>query len=153
MFRILALSLVALSALYLPARVFSHSHHGCGHHGDCRSGCRGADCRGSGGATQAAAPAGSSYQGKVVEVVYLPGSTPESAMVEVRLSAGRGIVHARLATTGFLRNSGVALKEGDSIAVSGYWVRAGDDEMLVASELTKDGRTIQLRNRSGRPAW
>ncbi|MBL8290731.1 MAG: hypothetical protein JNN08_02780 [Bryobacterales bacterium] len=88
-----------------------------------------------------------------MEVVYLPGATPETAMVEVRLAGDGKTIPVRLGPAGFLKEAGMSVKEGDSIAVAGYWVSAGEDKVLMAAELTKNGKTARLRGGSGRPAW
>lgn len=150
MFRTSGIWLVVLTALWLPQRVAGHGHHGCGHHGNCEATCRGSGC---GGAASAVNPAGARHQGKIVEVVYLPGATPETAMVEVRLAGEGKAVPVRLSPAGFLKQAGMSLKEGDSVAVAGYWVSAGEDKVLVAAELTKDGKTARLRDGSGKPVW
>jgi hypothetical protein len=74
-------------------------------------------------------------------------------MVELRLLAGPDTVLVRLGPAGFLKQAQLTLKEGDTINVSGYRVSAGDGELLVASEISKQGKTLQLRDRWGRPAW
>jgi hypothetical protein len=93
------------------------------------------------------------HEGKVTEVIYLTGATPDTAMVEVRLAAETSTILVRLGPTGFLKQGQVSLKEGDTIKVTGYRVTAGDGELLVANEVTKQGRTVRLRDQWGRPAW
>lgn len=140
--------------------------HGCGHHRGCGyyghdHGCYG--CGSWSGATRWANPPARSLQGtpanvqslegKVAEVVYLPGVTPDTAMVELKVLAGSDPVLVRLGPAGFLKQGQLNLKEGDTINVSGYRVSAGDGELLVASEISKQGKTLRLRDRWGRPAW
>jgi len=43
--------------------------------------------------------------------------------------------------------------EGDTVIVTGYWVAAGDGEVLVATQVAEQGKTVQLREGWGRPAW
>ncbi len=92
-------------------------------------------------------------EGKVTEVVYLPGATPSSGMVEIRVqTANQGTV-VRLAPSGFLKQGGMALREGDMVSVQGYRVAAVDGEIVVATELRKGGKILSLRDTNGRPAW
>ena len=148
---------VVFIALFFAAPAVSVAH--CGHHGDC-SGCD--DCGHCYGSSVRRAPESpvdsrvgrlQSLQGKVVETVYLPGVTPLDAIVEVRLRDGANTSVVRLGPTGFLKNSGLAVKEGDTINVSGYTVAAADGDLFIAEECTKDGKTVRLRSARGRPLW
>ena len=94
-----------------------------------------------------------SHEGKVVEVVYLPGSTKATAMMEIRLMVGTEHIQARLGPTGFLKQNQMDVHEGDTVSVAGYWVTTGDGEILVANRVTKQGRAVQLRDEWGRSAW
>ena len=101
----------------------------------------------------AVSAAGQSREGKVVEVIYLPGATRDSGMVEVRMMAGNQQILARLAPSGFLHQNRMDVREGDTISVTGYWVAAGGRETLVATRMAKEGQAIQLRDRWGRSVW
>ena len=94
-----------------------------------------------------------SCEGKVIEVICLPGSTPDTGVVEIRLIAGVDPLLARLGTAGFLGQNQMNVREGDMVIVTGCWVAAGDGEILVATQVAKQGKTVQLREGWGRPAW
>jgi hypothetical protein len=83
----------------------------------------------------------------------LPGATPDSAMVEVRLQSAGQSELIRLAPVGFLKQSGLLLKEGDSITVKGFRVAGMEGDLLVATELHKGEKTLSLRDAWGRSAW
>jgi hypothetical protein len=92
-------------------------------------------------------------EGKITEVVYLPGATPDGGMVEVRLqSAGQNQL-IRLAPVGFLKQSGLLLREGDTVIVKGFPVAGMEGDLLIATELRKGERTLSLRDTRGRQAW
>jgi hypothetical protein len=94
-----------------------------------------------------------SYEGRIAEVIYLPGVTPDAAMVELRLQSGSDVIPVRLGPTGFLKQNQLTLKEGDVITVTGYRASVGDGDVLVVTEVGKDGRTVRLRDRLGHSAW
>lgn len=125
---------------------------GCGHH---RSG----PCRVWSPSRQSAQRTGAnlaglqSREGKVAEVNYLPGGSPDTAMVEIRVLSGTDTTPIRLGPAGFLRDKQLTLREGDAVRVTGYSVATGDGELLVATEITHGGRTVRLRNERGQPAW
>jgi hypothetical protein len=92
-------------------------------------------------------------EGKITEVVYLPGTTADSGMVEVRLqSAGQNQL-IRLAPVGLLKQSGLLLREGDTVIVKGFPVSGMEGDLLVATELHKGDKTVSLRDTRGRPVW
>ena len=132
--------------------------HGSHHHG-----CRGHDCRDCGDSSASgrqqlrSAPASwqilEKIEGEVAEVIYLPGTSPSAAGVELRLQAGKESTLLRLAPTGCLKKSGFALKEGDPISVKGFRVDTEEGEFVVATEVEKDGNTLRLRDTRGRPLW
>lgn len=140
--------------------------HGCGHHahylGDCW------DCgwrhvqpseqprprwQGQPPSPAASLPRLETLEGNVAEVIYLQGAGPDAAMVEIEIrSAGQDTL-VRLAPTGFLRQNEFLIKEGDMIAVKGFRVSTFEGDLLVATEVRKDGNTLVLREARGRPAW
>lgn len=164
MLRITAMLLAIPTALLFHG--VSAYGHNCGHHGGCASSysrdhaCHGCDSWNNGSRWSAGnesqprsgAAKVQTHGGKIAEVVYLPGATPERAMVEVRLAETDGVL-VRLGPAGFLNQNGVTLREGDSITVSGYRVSSGTDDLVVATEISKDGRTLRLRDARGRSAW
>jgi translation initiation factor IF-1 len=89
--------------------------------------------------------------GKVVEVVYLPGPSPDAAMVELRLQEGSGKPQlVRLAPSGYLKDNGLRIREGDTVTVKGYPVSAMEGELLVATQVQKGEKTLTLRDSFGR---
>ena len=156
----------ALSAV--PMLGHGWRHHAYGHHA-CDS-CWGYGCDGCGpwarpAPRSQAAPGPQGYgpaesasdfetlEGKIAEVIYLPGVSPAAGLVEVRVATGSEATLARLAPAGFLQQHKIQLKEGEAISLRGYRVRTEDGDVLVAIELRTDGQTLTLRNPSGRSSW
>ena len=94
-----------------------------------------------------------SEEGKITEVNYLPAVNADAAMVEIRLLAGKQEKLVRLAPVGFLNQNELSLKEGDTITVKGYPVATRDGELLVASQVQKDGKVLVLRSFRGKTMW
>lgn len=92
-------------------------------------------------------------EGRITEVVYLPGATPDSGLVEVNMQSAGQTQLIRLAPAGFLRQSGLLLREGDTVIVKGFPVAGMEGDLLVATELHKGDKTLSLRDTRGRPAW
>lgn len=138
------------------------AHDGCHHsHGDAYYGCDhcGSPMNSQSGAqSREGAHAGRAVnsrplEGKIVEVIYLPGMTPESGMVDVRVQTGNGVNLVRLAPSGFLKQGGLRLQEGDSVTVEAFPVAAMRGDLMVATRVRGNGLEVRLRDSSGQPLW
>jgi hypothetical protein len=126
--------------------------HNCGHHSRCGDCDHVSNCRSCGSAGESRSSLGRNVQGVITETIYLPSAAPD-AMLEVRVRSGAEIVLVRLAPGQFLKQNGVSLKEGDAIGVTGYPASTADGDLFVAEELSKNGKSLRLRNVRGRPLW
>jgi len=100
-----------------------------------------------------ATPALKVIDGKITEIIYLPGASADRAMVEIRMTAGAGLLLIQLAPVGLLKQSQLVLKEGDAVSVTGFEVSAMDGDLLVATEIHKADKRVVLRDTRGRPIW
>jgi hypothetical protein len=92
-------------------------------------------------------------EGKISEIVYLPGATADTAMVETRVFTGGRAILVRLAPVGLLKQSHLALREGDAVSVTGFEVGGMDGDLVVATEIRKGDKRVVLRDSRGRPVW
>lgn len=67
--------------------------------------------------------------------------------------SGGDKIDVRLAPQGFLAEHGVSLAQGDELEVTGSRVTLEGAPVLIAREVTTQGKTIALRDRSGKPLW
>ena len=93
-----------------------------------------------------AAPASKVVDGKISEIIYLPGPTADSAM------GGRAAL-VRLAPVGLLKQSQLALREGDTVSVTGFEVSGMEGDLVVATEIRKGDQRVVLRDPRGQPVW
>ena len=91
--------------------------------------------------------------GKISEIIYLPGATADSAMVEARVVASGRATLVRLAPVGLFKQNQLVLREGDTVSVTGVEVSGMDGDQLVATEIRKGDKRVVLRDPQGRPAW
>jgi len=134
--------------------------HGCGHqlydhscHGPCSCGAEASRRSGTGAAAGWAADL-RTIEGKIVEVIYLPGGTPDMGMVDIKVQTNSGTsLLVRLAPTGFLKQGGLRLQEGDPMTVKAFTVAGMNGDVMVATEVTCKGTNMRLRGSSGQPLW
>jgi len=133
--------------------------HDCGHHRYCDDcwDCGHHGCAG-GPSARASAPSGQTarlqtVEGKVAQVDYLSGATADSGMVEIRVQAAGQVRLVRLAPAGFLRQSGLQIREGDAVVVKGYPVTGMEGDLIVATDVRKGDTAVSLRDGQGRPVW
>jgi translation initiation factor IF-1 len=157
---LLFLSIGALAYSVGSGAVFAHD---CCHH-TCGNGYHGCDHCGSpmnsqnGTQSKESSPANrvvnlKTLEGKIVEVIYLPGVTPESGMVDVRVQTSNGANLVRLAPSGFLKQSGLRLQEGDAVTMEAFPVAAMKGDLMVAMKVHGNGLDVRLRDSSGQPLW
>jgi hypothetical protein len=140
-----------------PARARDCDHHGHYYHDDCwryeHSYTQGM-CRQS---PYVPAPGEGvdvrTMEGRIGEIIYLPGPTAESGMVEIRLLNGSQMTLVRLAPVGYLKQGGMVLREGETVSVKGFPVSPMEGSVVVATEIHQGDRTLNLRDRRGRSAW
>jgi hypothetical protein len=63
------------------------------------------------------------------------------------------MVEVRTAPQGYLAAQGFLLAQGDELEVTGSKVILQGVQVLIAREVTKQGKTVALRDRAGRPLW
>ena len=137
--------------------------HDCGRHdhhcGDCcegyRDSCHGsqADRNSTGVAPSSGVANLQNLDGKISEIDYLPGSTPDTGMVEVRMQSAGQSELISLAPCGFLKLSGLHLKEGDTVTLKGFRVAGMQGDLIVATAIQRGDKSLALRDSHGQPLW
>jgi len=66
--------------------------------------------------------------------------------------------YAMLGPAWYLESQGVTLQDGDRVELTGsivdsYWSQYDDQRFLIATQITVDGKTVQLRDEWGYPLW
>lgn len=155
-----SLGILAVISLFSWCGALPAAGQGCCHHdhhdGDCdhcwhQGSSTGRPFRGSGPSSGTANV--QTVEGKIAEVVYLPGATTDSGMVELRLQSGGQTNLIRLAPSGFLKQGGLVLREGDTVTVKGFTVAGMEGDLVVATEVHKGDKSLSLRDTRGQPAW
>ncbi len=64
-----------------------------------------------------------------------------------------GVKEVALGPSSFIADKGFTFSSGESVQVTGSSVTMGGSTFLVAREVVKDGKTLTLRDKTGRPQW
>lgn len=76
----------------------------------------------------------------------------EGLRLRVKTDSGRFItVHA--GPQWYAQQQGFALKSGDQVTITGSRIKHHMRTVLMASEIQSDGKTLQLRSKTGEPMW
>ena len=63
------------------------------------------------------------------------------------------MIEIHVGPSNFVSSKGFTFAKGDSIQVLGSKVTIDGKEALIAREVTKDSKTLTLRDKTGRPLW
>ena len=69
------------------------------------------------------------------------------------VKTAEGETQAMLGPSNFISGKGFTFAKGDEIGVTGSKVTMAGTEYLIAREVVKDGKTLTLRDKAGRPEW
>jgi len=92
-------------------------------------------------------------QGVVQEVseYWCPINADKGAHLMLKTEAG--ILEVHLAPVRFLRGNGLTFNKGDQIEVVGSMVTYQGHDALIARKITRDNRTVAVRQPNGKPIW
>lgn len=62
-------------------------------------------------------------------------------------------IEVHVGPSDFVTNQGFSFAKGDAVEILGSKVTIDGKEALIAREVTKDGKTLTLRDKTGRPLW
>jgi hypothetical protein len=69
------------------------------------------------------------------------------------LKAETETIEVHIGPSNFVSSEGFTFAKGDSVQVLGSKVTIGGKQALIAREVTKDSKTLTLRDKTGRPLW
>ena len=81
--------------------------------------------------------------------------TPRGNMYMVRLTVHdkTGNSNVMVGPSSYLNEQGISFAKGESVQVTGSKVQFNDNEFIIAAQIVAKGKTIKLRDDSGRPVW
>lgn len=75
------------------------------------------------------------------------------AGTHVLLDTPDGDIEVHVAPTSFLASNGLEIARHEVIEVVGSRITVNGEEMIVAREITQEGRTLAVRDADGTPRW
>ena len=69
------------------------------------------------------------------------------------IKTAEGNFQVMLGPSTFVADKGFSFAKGDEVEVTGSKVTMGGGESLIAREITKGGKTLVLRDKTGKPEW
>jgi DNA polymerase III alpha subunit len=91
-------------------------------------------------------------KGTVQDVQQQTGKNGWSG-THLTLNTDAGTFDVHVGPTSYIAQKQFSFAKGDKIEVVGSKVTISDKEALLAREITKDGKTLVLRNAQGVPEW
>lgn len=86
---------------------------------------------------------------KRVDRVQMPNGT----QIQLVLTTDQGDMLIIVGPASFVDKSKVKMQAGDKLEVSGYMIKANGDQVMMASEIKKNGNSLQLRDQNRQPMW
>jgi hypothetical protein len=91
--------------------------------------------------------------GEVVSVDQTTSKRGRSLGVHFTLKTEKETIPVHLGPGWYMDQQGVKLAPGDKVEVSGSRVTYQGKPVIIAGQVKKDGKTLQLRDANGVPAW
>lgn len=92
-------------------------------------------------------------KGTITEVQHPAGMKGGSTGTHLILKTDAGDVTVHAGPSSYISHKGFSFAKGDAIEVVGSKVTIANKETILAREITKDGKTLILRNAQGVPEW
>lgn len=89
----------------------------------------------------------------MIEAVQEQAGKNGNAGIHVLLKTDSGTLPVHVGPSAYITKKQFSFAKGNEISVLGSKVTIADKEILLAREITKDGKTLVLRNAQGIPEW
>lgn len=94
------------------------------------------------------------FSGEVTQIEHVkPSEAMRGRGVHLIVKTESQSVQVDLGPDWFIENQQIQIKLDDKVTVTGSRVTAGDQPVVIAREVRKDGEVLRLRDEIGRPVW
>ncbi len=91
--------------------------------------------------------------GTIAEVDSVESPRGNMYMMQMTVQDTSGKSTVMVGPNSYLAEQGISFSKGDTVQVTGSKVHFNDNEMIIAGQIVVAGKTIKLRDESGRPVW
>ena len=92
-------------------------------------------------------------KGSIVSVDSQATPRGDFYMVRLTVKDTSGSSDVTVGPSTYLDSQGISFTKGDSIEVTGSKMNFRGNDVIVAAQIVENGKTIVLRDDSGRPVW
>jgi len=93
-------------------------------------------------------------KGTVEDVLHPQYSSRRGNMgIHLMVKTETGTIEVHLGPSSYVTQQGFAFAKGDAVEVAGSKVTIAGAPAVIAREVVKDGKTLTLRDKTGRPKW
>ncbi|RPH96062.1 DNA-binding protein [candidate division KSB1 bacterium] len=92
-------------------------------------------------------------RGEVTDVKTMTGKNNRNFGVHLLVNTGQETIPVHLGPSWYLEDQSVRFQNGDRVEITGSRITYEGKPALIADEVLKDGKTLDLRDASGRPQW
>lgn len=95
-----------------------------------------------------------SVGGQVTKVMRVQYPDNDCYLIAVlHTKANNGEMAVNLGPIWFIEENNMEINEGDDIQITGAKMRTNGRFLIIATELTKNGKTLNIRDKEGAPLW
>jgi hypothetical protein len=91
--------------------------------------------------------------GTVRSVDTLTGRGGNFQMIQLTVKDSSGTIPVHIGPAFYLDQQGISFKAGGAVEITGSQMQFNGNDFIAAAEVKYDGKTITLRDDSGRPVW
>ncbi len=91
--------------------------------------------------------------GTIRSVDTLTGRMGNLHLVRLTVKDSVGTTLVNVGPSSYLDEQNISFKVGDPVQVTGAEMNFRGDEVIFAAQITDAGKTVKLRDESGRPLW
>ena len=93
-------------------------------------------------------------KGTVEDVLHPQNSSRRGTMgIHLMVKTDTGTIEVHLGPSSYVTQQGFTFAKGDVVEVVGSKVTIDGTAAVIAREVVKDGKTLTLRDKTGRPKW
>ncbi|MGA2298117.1 MAG: DNA-binding protein [FCB group bacterium] len=91
--------------------------------------------------------------GVILSITKTPSRNPEYSGVILSVKTDTDTIDVRIGPSSYIDKQDVKLNQNDKITIKGSRITVGGKASIIAAQITKDGKTMELRNENGVPLW